>query len=396
MLKRLYRMASKVVFSLSMLLAATVVHATDYWKMNMHRGVTPVSKDIYDLHMTVMIVCIVIAIGTFGVLIFSLIRYRKSQGAVAANFHENLKVEILWTLIPCFILIGLAIPATKTLIRLDDASNADVTIKVIGYQWKWQYQYLDEGISFFSNLSTPIAQRQNKEKKGEWYLLEVDNPIVVPINKKIRFLMTSNDVIHSWWVPDLGVKKDAIPGFTNESWAKIEKPGTYRGQCAELCGQNHGFMPIVVKAVPQKEYDLWVKKAEKVAAPDTALPKMTMQQLMSKGENLYQTQCAACHGMEGKGGVGLPLRGSSVVVGKPIARHIKLVLNGVPGTAMQAFAAQLNEKDLAAVLTYERNAFGNDTGDIIQPVDVQNVKNGGGIKPTMKIKKAAISGEKNA
>ena len=208
--------------------------------------------------------------------------------------------------------------------------------------------------------------------------------------------MTSNDVIHSWWVPDLGVKKDAIPGFTNESWAKIEKPGTYRGQCAELCGQNHGFMPIVVKAVPQKEYDLWVKKAEKVAAPDTALPKMTMQQLMSKGENLYQTQCAACHGMEGKGGVGLPLRGSSVVVGKPIARHIKLVLNGVPGTAMQAFAAQLNEKDLAAVLTYERNAFGNDTGDIIQPVDVQNVKNGGGIKPTMKIKKAAISGEKNA
>lgn len=396
MLKRLCQTVSKAVVSLSMLLTVTVSHATDYWKMNMHRGVTPISRDIYDLHMTVMIVCVVIGICTFGVLIYSLIKHRKSQGAVAANFHENLKVEILWTLIPCFILISLAIPATKTLIRLDDSSNADVTVKIIGYQWKWQYQYLDEGISFFSNLSTPMAQRENKEKKGEWYLLEVDNPIVVPIHKKIRFLMTSNDVIHSWWVPDLGVKKDAIPGFTNEAWAKIDKPGTYRGQCAELCGQNHGFMPIVVKAVPQKEYDEWVKKAEKVAAPGTALPKMTMEQLMSKGKNIYQTQCAACHGMEGQGGVGLPLKGSSVVVGKPIERHIKLVLNGVPGTAMQAFAAQLNEKDLASVITYERNAFGNDTGDIIQPSYVQDVKNGGGIKPTMKIKKNELSGDKKA
>lgn len=396
MFKRLYRMASKAVLSLSMLLAATVVHATDYWKMNMHRGVTPISRDIYNLHMTVMTVCILIGIGTFGVLIYSLIKYRKSKGAVAANFHENLKVEIIWTLIPCIILISLAVPATKTLIRLDDASDADVTVKVVGYQWKWQYQYLDEGISFFSNLSTPIAQRENKEKKGEWYLLEVDNPIVVPVQKKIRFLMTSNDVIHSWWVPDLGVKKDAIPGFTNEAWATIEKPGTYRGQCAELCGQNHGFMPIVVKAVPQKEYDEWVKKSEKVAAPGTALPKMSMEQLMSKGKNIYQTQCAACHGMEGQGGVGLPLKGSSVCVGKPIDRHVKLVLNGVPGTAMQAFGAQLNEKDFAAVITYERNAFGNDTGDIVQPADVQSVKNGGGIKPTMKTKQAAISGDKNA
>lgn len=396
MFKRLCQRASKIVLSLSMLLAVTVSHATDYWKMNMHRGVTPMSKDIYGLHMTVMVVCIIIAIFTFGVLIYSLINHRKSQGAVAANFHENLKVEILWTLIPCFILIGLAIPATKTLIRLDDASNADVTIKIVGYQWKWQYQYLDEGISFFSNLSTPMAQRENKEKKGEWYLLEVDKPIVVPIHKKIRFLMTSNDVIHSWWVPDLGVKKDAIPGFINESWTKIDKPGTYRGQCAELCGQNHGFMPIVVEAVSQEAYQAWVKKSEKVAAPGTALPQMTMDQLMSKGKTLYQTQCAACHGMEGQGGVGLPLKGSSVVVGKPIERHIKLVLNGVPGTAMQAFSAQLNEKELAAVITFERNAFGNNTGDIVQPTDVQNVKNGGGIKPTLKIKKVEISGEKTA
>jgi cytochrome c oxidase subunit 2 len=377
------------------MLATTAAYATDYWKMNMHEGVTPLSHDMFDLHMISMTVCILIGIGVYAVLIYSLVKYRKSKGAIAANFHENLKVEIIWTLIPCVILILLAIPATKTLIRLDDARDADVTIKAIGYQWKWQYQYLDEGISFFSNLSTPIAQRENKEKKGEWYLLEVDNPIVVPVHKKIRFLTTSNDVIHSWWVPDLGVKKDAIPGFINEAWARIEKPGIYRGQCAELCGQNHGYMPIVVKAVSQEEYDAWVKKAEKVAAPGTALPDMTMEQLLSKGKNIYQTQCAVCHGMNGEGGVGLPLKGSSVVVGKPIERHIKLVLNGVPGTAMQAFAQQLNEKDLAAVITYERNAFGNNTGDIVQPADVQSVKNGGGVKPTMKSKETAQSGGAN-
>lgn len=392
MFKSIYRVANRLVLLFSLLLAGSAANATDYWKMNMHRGVTPMSQDIYDLHMIVMWVCVGIAIAVFGVLIFSLFKYRKSQGAVAANFHENLKVEIIWTIIPCIILISLAIPATKTLIRIEDASEADVTIKAIGYQWKWQYQYLDEGISFFSNLSTPMAQREGKEKKGEWYLLEVDNPVVVPINKKIRFLTTSNDVIHSWWVPELGVKKDAIPGFINESWAKIEKPGIYRGQCAELCGINHGFMPIVVKAVTQKEYDAWVAKAEKVQPPGTALPDMTMAQLLSKGKTLYQTQCAACHGMEGQGGIGVPIKGSSVVVGRPISRHIKMVLNGVTGTAMQAFGPQLNDKELAAVITYERNAFGNNTGDIVQPSDVQNVRNGRNIKPTIKVKKSESAG----
>lgn len=392
MFKCLYRVAANIALLLSSLLAITTAHATNHWQMNMHQGVTPMSQDIFDLHMTVMIVCTIIGICVFGVLIFSLIKYRKSKGAVAANFHENLKVEILWTLIPCFILIGLAIPATKTLIRMEDSADADVTIKAIGYQWKWQYQYLDEGISFFSNISTPMDQRENRAKKGEWYLLEVDKPVVVPIHKKIRFLTTSNDVIHSWWVPELGVKKDAIPGFINESWAKIDKPGTYRGQCAELCGQNHGFMPIVVKAVPQKEYDEWVKQTEKVAATSTELPKMTMGQLLAQGKELYQTQCAACHGMKGEGGIGIALKGSSVCVGKPIERHIKLVLNGVPGTAMQAFSQQLNDKELAAVLTYERNAFGNDTGDIIQPADVQSVRNGGNIKPTIKTKASTLSG----
>lgn len=394
MLKSLKQKAYAISLSLASLVMTTVAHATDYWQLNMPKGVTPISKDVYELHMIALAICACIGVGVFGVLIYAIIKHRKSNGAVAANFHESAKVEILWTLIPCIILIALAIPATRVLIRADDSSNADVTIKVIGYQWKWQYQYLDEGIDFFSNLSTPTAQIQNREKKGEWYLLEVDNPIVVPIHKKIRFLTTSNDVIHSWWVPELGFKRDAIPGFINEAWAKIEKPGIYRGQCAELCGVNHAYMPIVVKAVTQEEYDDWVKKAEKVEPPTATLPTYTMEQLLAKGETLYQSQCAACHGMQGEGGVGPAMRGSSVVVGYPIDRHIKLILNGVAGTAMQAFAQQLNDKELAAVITYERNAFGNNTGDIVQPQDVRNVRNGADIKPAIKKKETLSGGNK--
>lgn len=366
----------------------------DYWGLNMHRGVTPMSHDMYDLHMLVMGVCVVIGILVFGVLIFSLIKYRKSKGAVAANFHENTKVEVIWTLIPCIILILLAIPATKTLVRMDDTQDADVTIKITGHQWKWQYQYLDQGVSYFSNISTPEAQRVNKEKKGEWYLLEVDKPLVVPIHKKIRFLVTSNDVIHSWWVPDFGVKRDAIPGFIHEEWAKIEKPGTYRGQCAELCGINHGYMPIVVKAVTQEAFDEWVQKAEKVAPPNAPLPTYTMEQLMTKGKALYNTNCSACHQVNGQG---MPptfpaLKGSSVAVGHPVSRHIELVLHGVPGTAMQAFEKQLNEKELAAIITYERNAFGNLTGDVVQPMDIRAVKKGQEIKPKIVNKKENTPG----
>ena len=386
MFRHLKSLGSRFATLALTILVMPSAYATDNWKMNMHEGVTPMSHDMFFLHMTVMWICIVIGIGVFGMLIFSLIKYRKSKGAVAANFHENTKVEIIWTIIPCLILIGLAVPATQVLVRMDDTHDADVTIKITGYQWKWQYQYLDEGISYFSSLSTPEAQRLGKEKKGEWYLLEVDKPVVVPVHKKIRFLVTSNDVIHSWWVPDLGVKRDAIPGFVHESWAKIERPGTYRGQCAELCGINHGFMPIVVKAVSEKEYQQWVAKAEKVAPPGAKLPTYTMEQLMSKGKALYATNCAACHRPDGKG---MPptfpaLKGSSVAVGKPVSRHVNLVLHGVPGTAMQAFGQQLNDKELAAILTYERNAWGNNTGDMIQPADVQAIREGQEVKPTMK------------
>lgn len=384
MYKRLVSLLLKLGVFMGVLTAATQALATDYWKMNMHRGVTPMSHDMYNLHMTVMMVCVVIGIGVFGVLLYSIIYHRKSRGAVAANFHENTKVEIIWTLIPCVILILLAIPATRTLIRMDNTTGADVTIKIIGYQWKWQYQYLDEGISYFSNISTPLAQRENKQKKGEWYLLEVDKPLVLPIHKKIRFLVTSNDVIHSWWVPDFGVKRDAIPGFIHEEWAKIDKPGTYRGQCAELCGVNHGFMPIVVKAVSEEDYKAWIEKQEKVEPADAKLPTYTMEQLMQKGQSLYNINCSACHRPDGKG---MPptfpaLQGSSVAVGHPVSRHINLVLHGVPGTAMQAFGPQLNDKELAAIITYERNAFGNNTGDMVQPQAVRDVRNGDNVKPT--------------
>jgi cytochrome c oxidase subunit 2 len=395
MYKHLNKLGSKLAAFILLLFSSTYALAgPDYWGLNMHRGVTPLSHDMYDLHMLVMWVCILIGIGVFGVLIFSLIKYRKSKGAVAANFHHNTKVEIIWTLIPCVILILLAIPATKTLIRMDDTEDADVTIKITGHQWKWQYQYLDQGISYFSNISTPEAQRVNKEKKGEWYLLEVDKPLVLPIHKKIRFLVTSGDVIHSWWVPDFGVKRDAIPGFIHEEWAKIEKPGTYRGQCAELCGINHGYMPIVVKAVTQADFDKWVQTAEKVEPPNQPLPVYTMEQLMSKGKALYNTNCSACHQVNG---TGMPptfpaLKGSSVAVGHPVSRHIELVLHGVPGTAMQAFEKQLNDKELAAIITYERNAFGNVTGDMVQPQDIRAVKSGENIKPKIIIKKATTSG----
>src|SRR3990167_1171976 len=239
-------------------LASSDIGAPDYWQMNMPKGVTSISHRIYDLHMIAIFVCMLIGIIVFGVMIYSLIKHRKSRGYVPATFHDNLRVEIVWTIIPFVILVGLAIPATKLISQMNDASQSAVTIKVVGSQWKWQYQYLDQGISYFSNLATPYDQIENQSPKNPWYLLEVDRPVVVPIHRKIRFLVTSNDVIHSWWVPELGIKRDAIPGFMHEAWANIEKSGVYRGQCAELCGINHSYMPIVVQAVSNAEFKLCV------------------------------------------------------------------------------------------------------------------------------------------
>ncbi len=238
--------------------------------LNMPRGVSSISREVYDLHMLIFWVCVVIGVVVFGIMFWSIYHHRKSRGAVPAQFHESTAIEILWTIVPMAILIGMAVPATGTLVRMADARDSELTIKVTGYQWRWQYDYVNEGVSFFSTLSTPQAQIRNTANKGEHYLLEVDNPLVVPVGKKIRILTTAADVIHSWWVPDLGWKKDAIPGFINENWTLIEKPGIYRGQCAELCGRDHGFMPVVVKAVPEAEFEQWLAQMKSKENPKTA------------------------------------------------------------------------------------------------------------------------------
>ena len=400
MLNRL-KICRFVVMLCSLLQAPSVLAAADYWQLNMYKGVTPLSHDMYYLHMVCMAVCAIIGVVVFGVMIYSLIHHRKSKGYKPATFHDNPRLEIVWSIIPFLILIGLAIPATQVLIRMDDSNESDVTIKVVGYQWRWQYQYLDQGISFFSNLSTPYGQIQNKEKKGQWYLLEVDKPLVLPINKKIRFLVTSNDVIHSWWVPELGIKRDAIPGFMYEAWARIEKPGVYRGQCAELCGINHGFMPIVVQAVSEDEFNTWVAKQDKVAdqyAKTEGVPGdqkiMTRSELMTMGKQKYDQFCSACHKADG---TGLPplypaLKGSSIAVGKPISRHIDLILNGIPDSSgMMPYKDQLNDEEIAAIATYERNAWGNNTDDEIQPADVAKLRHSNNQKPTM-VNKAKAGG----
>jgi cytochrome c oxidase subunit II len=371
------------LFSMLLMGQRSFAKSADPWQMNMFKGATPVSRDIYHLHMVAISICAIIGVIVFGIMIYSLIYHRKSKGFVPAKFHDNLKLEIIWSIIPFLILVGLAFPATRVLMHMDDSRDADVTIKVVGSQWKWQYQYLNEGISFFSNLSTPYAQMYNKEPKGEWYLLEVDKPLIVPVHKKIRFLVTSSDVVHSWWVPELGVKRDAIPGFMHEAWARIDKPGIYRGQCAELCGINHGFMPIVVQAVPEDEYANWVL-AQKNPQP-TPNVKMTRKELLTLGKTQYNMVCAACHKADGRG---LPplfpaLKGSSVAVGHPISRHIDMILNGVPGSAMQPYKDVLSDADIAAIVTYERNAWGNNTDDEIQPADVARVRQENSQQPTM-------------
>jgi cytochrome c oxidase subunit 2 len=345
-------------------------------KFNMPVGVTPISQDVYDLHMAVFWICVAIGVVVFSVMIYSLIMHRKSRGVKAAEFHEHPGLEITWAIIPLILLIIMAIPATLVLMKMEDTKDAEMTVKVTGYQWKWKYEYLDQGISFFSNLSTTPEQIQNKAPKGEHYLLEVDNPVVVPINKKIRFVVTSNDVIHSWWVPELAIKRDAIPGFIHESWAMIEKPGIYRGQCAELCGVNHGYMPIVVVAKTQEDFDAWLKEQsgrKEVTAIAKLKPKTwTKAELMARGEKAYNVSCAVCHKPDGSGQPpAFPaLKGSKIVTG-PIKTHIEQVLNGKPGTAMQAFGPQLSDEDIAAIVTYQRNAWGNNTGDVIQPADIK-------------------------
>lgn len=353
--------------------------------LNMTQGVTEISQQVYDLHMTIFYICCVIGLVVFGAMFWSIIHHRKAKGVQPAQFHESTRVELLWTAIPVLILIGMAVPATKTLLAMEDTTKADVTILITGSQWKWHYKYLEYPVEFYSLLATPAKQISNKLPKTENYLLEVDRPLVIPTGKKVRFLTTSDDVIHSWWVPAFAVKKDANPGFINESWAKVEQPGIYRGQCAELCGKDHGFMPVVVVAKTADEFDRWIadeaERQAKAKAAEQAIAalKMTMDEAMVLGQQVYQGYCAACHQASGEGlkGVFPALKGSKLAT-EAAGRHahIDIVLHGKAGTAMQAFGKQLGLKELAAVITYERNAWGNATGDLVQAADVQAVQNG--------------------
>ena len=346
--------------------------------VNMTPGVTPSSLDIYGLHMDIFWWCVAIGVVVFGVMFYSMIVHRKSRGAKAANFHDSTALEIAWTAIPFAILIMMAYPATKTLIDLYDTSEGEVDIVITGYQWYWGYEYLGQGVSFFSRLSTPQEQIYNKAKKSDNYLLEVDEPLVLPINKKVIFNVTSSDVIHSWWVPDLAVKRDAIPGYNRQAWTIIKEPGIYRGVCAELCGKDHGFMPVVVKAVPQDEYDTWLADRREQAEKIKALAKKTFTkaELMAQGEQVYAKACLACHGANGEGGVGKAITNSPIATGD-LSAHIDIVVNGsAKNPAMAAFKDTLSEVDTAAVITYQRNALGNNTGDLVQPLQILTFKQG--------------------
>ncbi|VFR18379.1 Cytochrome c oxidase polypeptide II [plant metagenome] len=348
-------------------------------QLNLQAGVTQISQDIAWLHWMMLIICLVIFVGVFGVMFYSIWAHRKSRGAKPATFHEHVGVEIAWTVIPFIIVIAMALPATRTVVAMKDTSSPDLTIKVTGYQWKWGYEYMDgdaSGVRFLSNLSTPPAQIANLEPKGEFYLMEVDNPMVVPVGKKVRLVLTSADVIHSWMIPAFGVKQDAIPGFLRDSWFRAEKEGEFRGQCAELCGKDHAFMPIVVKVLSEEAYAEWAAGEQKKLAElaDDPNKEWTKDELIERGQKVYAANCVACHQANGRGLPGSfpPLDGDPVVLG-PKAAQIGVVVKGKPGTAMQAFGPQLNDVEIAAAITYTRNAWGNagkGEDQVVLPADV--------------------------
>jgi len=344
---------------------------------NLQTPVTPIARQMYDLHAFIFWVCVVIFVVVFGVMFYSIFKHRKSVGHEAHQFHENATVEVVWTVIPFLILLFIAFPATRTVLAMKDTSSPGLTVKITGYQWKWSYDYLQDGIGFYSNLSTPIAQILNQAPKGEHYLLEVDNPLVVPVDTKVRLLITAGDVIHSWWVPALGVKQDAIPGFVRDSWFRAEAPGIYRGQCAELCGKEHGFMPIVVEVKTKDDYAKWMddQKKKVAAAGDDPNKVWDVKDLVARGEKVYAANCAACHQPTGKGAPpAFPALDGSKIVNGPKAVQIKTVLNGVERdgkpTAMVSWK-QLSDTDIASVITYTRNSWGNKTGEAVQPSEIK-------------------------
>lgn len=380
MLRKALRLFSLALLTLSgFSIQAAEQEASSTTVLNMPTGVSTISHQIYDLHMLIFWVCVIIGIGVFGAMLWAMYFHRKSIGHEAENWHEHLGVELVWTIVPIFILVAMAWPATTTLIEIYDTSDAEIDIRVTGSQWKWQYEYMGEGVQFLSQLASTQDEIYNLDEKGEFYLQEVDNPLVIPVDTKVRFLLSATDVIHSFWVPDFAIKKDAIPGYITETWVEVTETGVYRGSCTELCGQGHAFMPVVFNVVEKDEYEFWLAEKIQEAEALAALTEQTftMEELMARGEEAYLTSCALCHQANGQG---VPpafpsLVGSAVVTG-PIDAHLEVGVNGVPGTVMQAFGNLLSEVDLAAIMTYQRNAWGNDMGDIVQPIDVYNYKQG--------------------
>lgn len=367
--------------SLLALVAAISPTAQADWELNMPVGVTSQSQAIYGLHMLIFWICVAISVIVYAVMGYAMIAYRRSVRKEAAQFSHHTRLEIVWTVAAALVLFVLAIPSTKVLIDIYDQSPGDINIKVVGYQWKWGYEYLEEGFSFISNLSTSQDEISGRSAKGEFYLLDVDKPVYIPVGKRVRFLITAKDVLHAFWIPDFGIKQDAIPGYFNIAQATVQEPGVYRGVCAELCGLNHGFMPITVVAVEEAEYRIWVEeqKAAFAEAQSASGRNWQEEELLEKGQQVYARNCAVCHQLDGKGVAGAfpALAGSPVVLGDR-TNQTRLLLRGVPGTAMQAFGDILTATDIAAVLTYSRSAWGNDakitTDRVIQPAEVLREK----------------------
>ena len=380
MFKKINNLSKSAYTALLMLSLYPSKVFSDWDALNMREGVTQVSRDVFELHMLIFYICVAIGAVVFSVMFYSLFRYTKKRNPNPSTFHESTKLEVAWTIVPFLILIAMAVPASKTLTEIYDDEEGEINIQVVGYQWKWEYKYLEDDINFFSNLSTDQDEIYNLVPKGENYLLEVDEPLIIPVDTRVRFLITANDVIHSWWVPDFAIKQDAIPGFINTAWTRAEETGIYRGNCTELCGKNHGFMPVVVKVVEKDEYNDWVlaKKEEAIKLAELTEKEWSLAELTERGEGVYQKNCVACHQMNGEG---LPpifpaLAGSDIVMFDK-GRNVEILMEGVQGAAMQSFANQLSEVDMAAVITYTRQAWGNaenGDGEYVVPSDIVEYK----------------------
>ena len=348
--------------------------------VNMSPGATALGQEIFGLHMTIFWICFAIGVAVLGAMAFILFKYRKKEGVEAAKFDDSTFLEFTWTILFALILIGMSIPATITMIRAYDDTEGDINILITGHQWKWQYEYIEDEVSFFSNLSTSLDERNNLAPKGENYLLEVDEHLVIPTGARIRFLITANDVIHSWWVPDFAIKQDAIPGFVNTGWTQVNEPGIFRGQCTELCGQYHGYMPIVVEAVSPDQYKEFIMQKKEAKLQQAALTEKlwTTEELMAMGEGIYQKNCVACHQVNGQGLAPVfPAFAGSDIVMNDKARQIEILMEGVQGAAMQSYAEQLTEVEIAAVITYTRKSWNNDpsgNAEIVAPKEILDYK----------------------